>query len=103
MDPEKHVAMKVKQNLDNFNQLRTFSSLIAGIAAGILGITGYFGFIFFALHALLASVIFQSVNCKGAPQRYIPGASLFNMGSLTKGALTYILAWTIVYDTVYIF
>jgi hypothetical protein len=96
---------KVALNAAAVTRIRTATSLLAGVAAGVLGITGWFGFVFFALHAVATSLAVGKLSCQGAPQAYFVQGSkeLFSISSLSSGMLTYILLWTIVYDSLYIF
>ena len=96
---------KVALNASSVLRVRTTTSLVAGVAAGVLGITGWFGAVFFLLHAIVTSLAIHRFSCQGSPQAYfVAGAKeLTSINSLLTGVLTYILIWTIVYDSIYIF
>ncbi|RNF08470.1 Rab5-interacting family protein [Trypanosoma conorhini] len=93
------------ENISNMSQIRTMSALIAGVGAGVMGLTGITGAVFFFLCALLTSFVMLKVGCEGTPERYFPSGKkqFFSLGNLVTGAMTYILAWTVAYDTIYIF
>lgn len=96
---------KVQQNSETVYRVRTLTSLLAGIAAGVLGITGVYGLLFFIAHAALTAAALERFSCKGKADAYFPAGKkqLFSFSELTTGALTYILVWTLVYDSIYIF
>jgi ER membrane protein complex subunit 6 len=96
---------KVQQNNEVVYRVRTMTSLLAGVAAGILGITGMYGFLFFLAHAVLTALAMDRFACKGNAAAYFPSGKkqLLSMSELATGVLTYILVWTLVYDSIYIF
>jgi hypothetical protein len=96
---------KVALNAGVLLRIRTATSLVAGVAAGILGVTGWFGAVFYLLHAIATSLAVGKLTCQGSPQAYfVHGAKeLTSISSLSTGILTYILVWTVVYDSLYIF
>lgn len=96
---------KVQQNGETVYRVRTLTSLLAGVAAGILGITGVYGFLFFIAHAVLTALALDRFSCKGNAGSYFPAGKrqLLGVSELTTGMLTYILVWTLVYDSIYIF
>ena len=96
---------KVALNAGVVLRVRTTTSLVAGVAAGVLGITGWFGAVFFLLHAIATSLAMNHFSCAGSPQAYFVGGAkeLTSISNLLTGVLTYILIWTIVYDSIYIF
>lgn len=97
---------KVAINNDTVYRIRTMTSLVAGVAAGILGVTGLYGVIFFVVHALVVAKLIQMILCTGknATPYFSQGAKqLFSFSELSTGMLTYILVWTLVYDSIYIF
>ncbi|KAH9578997.1 Rab5-interacting protein family [Trypanosoma melophagium] len=100
-----YVDKELADNMQSVSQIRTMSALLAGVGAGVLGLTGFLGAIFFLCSAAFTSLVILSFACDGAPERYFPSGKklLFSFGNLTTGAMTYILAWTVAYDAVYIF
>jgi ER membrane protein complex subunit 6 len=96
---------KVQQNGETVYRVRTLTSLLAGVAAGVLGITGVYGLLFFIAHAVLTAFALQRFSCNGNADVYFPAGQkqLYSFSELTTGALTYILVWTLVYDSIYIF
>lgn len=99
------VPERVAQNAEAVTRIRTMSSLISGVAAGILGITGWVGLLFFLIHAVVVSQIIISVSNRGnCMAHFVNGKSdLFAFGGLATGLLTFVLAWTLAYDAIYIF
>jgi hypothetical protein len=86
------------------SRLRTFTSLVAGVVAGVLGLTGLFGAVFYAVIVVLSGTLYTVVACRGKPLEYFAhGEQGRFMGNLTSGILTFILAWTIAYDSIYVF
>lgn len=96
---------KVALNADGLYRMRTMTSLLAGIAAGVLGLTGTVGFLFFFLHAALVSAAVEKFACKGNSSAFFASGRqhLMSFSELATGLLTYILVWTLAYDTIYIF
>ncbi|EAN87459.1 hypothetical protein C3747_68g800c [Trypanosoma cruzi] len=93
------------ENMRSVSQIRTMSALIAGVGAGVMGLTGIAGAVFFFFCAIISSLIILNVGCEGTPERYFPSGKkqFFSLGNLVTGAMTYILAWTVAYDAIYIF
>lgn len=102
---EQFVARALGKNYETVFQIRTMGSLLAGVAAGVLGLTNLWGLVFFVACAAVASFAIMTFGCSGNPNKYFPkGTSeLFSVGQMLGGAMTYILVWTVVYDAIYIF
>ncbi|KEG14563.1 Rab5-interacting family protein [Trypanosoma grayi] len=100
-----YVDKELGENMRSVSQIRTMSALIAGVGAGVLGLTGVAGALYFFVAAAFTSLMIMNVGCEGTPERYFPSGKkgLFSFGSLTSGAMTFILAWTVAYDAIYIF
>ncbi|ESL11610.1 hypothetical protein TRSC58_00635 [Trypanosoma rangeli SC58] len=100
-----YVDEDLGENMASMSQIRTMSALVAGVGAGVMGLTGITGAVFFLLCAVLSSFIILKIGCEGAPERYFPSGTkqFFSLGNLVTGAMTYILAWTVAYDAIYIF
>ncbi|KAG8346572.1 hypothetical protein TRVL_02594 [Trypanosoma vivax] len=100
-----YVDKELGENMKSVSQVKTMGSLLAGVGAGVLGLTNFTGLIFFLLCSVLTSLMIQHVGCGGTPERYFPSGrkQLFSLGSLTLGGMTYVLAWTVAYDAIYIF
>ena len=91
-------------NGELLTRVRSVAAIIAGICAGILGVTGWAGAFLFLAHTVLVAFVIK-VACGSKPKSFLAGGSgeLFTMGSLCSGALTYVMLWTFVYDSIYIF
>lgn len=98
------LADKVVKNAETLARMRTFVALVAGIVAGVLGLTGLMGGVFYVIVGLCAGIVYSAVACGGSAGRYFShneqGALLSNV---TSGALTYVLAWMVAYDCIYVF
>ena len=77
--------------------IRSLTSSIFGIAAGILGLESYSGFIFYLLGSSIVSVLMVFFLAGGKPQNYFRSASeiwtteVFSGSSLSS----FILTWTL--------
>eukprot|EP00887_Chlorella_sp_A99_P000486 scaffold17.g486.t1 len=83
---------------------RIFVSLVAGIVTGIAGITGFKGFAAYLVgHALMAGALLAKAGFR--PQTYFePWSTLAVSGvAASTELLTFILAWTLAHNTVYLF
>ncbi|KPI90137.1 hypothetical protein ABL78_0782 [Leptomonas seymouri] len=102
---ERFVSRVVGKNYEAVWQVRTMGSLLAGVAAGVLGLTNFWGFFFFVACAAVTSFAIMTFGCSGNPNKYFPkGTSeLFSVQQMLGGAMTYILVWTVIYDAIYIF
>jgi hypothetical protein len=96
---------KVAANADSLSTLKTITSLCCGAAAGILGLTGWLGALFFIVHSVSVAFGMQLLACGGRPEVFFAdGTKQFRgLGQLMSGTMTFIVAWTVVYDSIYIF
>ncbi|CCW68389.1 unnamed protein product [Phytomonas sp. Hart1] len=101
----KFFAAVLESNYESIAQIRTMCSLLSGMAAGILGLTGIFGLLFFIVSSAIASFVILTVGCRGSSLKYFPKGpkELFTFESMISGGMTYILAWIVAYDAIYIF
>ncbi|CAM43122.1 conserved hypothetical protein [Leishmania braziliensis MHOM/BR/75/M2904] len=102
---DRFVGRVLVKNYESVFQVRTMGSLLAGIAAGVLGLTNVWGFFFFIACAAVTSFSIMAFGCGGNTHRCFPkGTSeLFSVQQLLSGVMTYILVWTVAYDSIYIF
>ncbi|CBH18799.1 Rab5-interacting protein (Rab5ip), putative [Trypanosoma equiperdum] len=100
-----YVDKELGENVGCVSRIRIMSALVAGVGAGLLGLTNLAGALFFVVSALFTSFAILCFGCEGGPERYFPSGKkeLFSFGSLFTGGMTYILAWTVAYDAIYIF
>eukprot|EP01012_Entosiphon_sulcatum_P040102 TRINITY_DN53744_c0_g1_i1.p1 TRINITY_DN53744_c0_g1~~TRINITY_DN53744_c0_g1_i1.p1 ORF type:complete len:125 (-),score=21.88 TRINITY_DN53744_c0_g1_i1:140-466(-) len=84
-------------------KIRTFVAILAGCLAGVFGLTGLSGFILYgAISFALGLYLWFLSGLK--MQNYFRSASdVLGTASVTTGVLSFILFWTIVYDSIYIF
>lgn len=97
-------AINLRNNLSVLGFVRTFASLLTGIAVGILGIEGWWGFLPHFFTQLLCAPL---MVVKGAtpPTKYFhtwTNFLFFNVFSSVT-LLTYILFWMIFYNLCHIF
>ncbi|KPA84925.1 hypothetical protein ABB37_01374 [Leptomonas pyrrhocoris] len=99
------MGREIGKNYETVFQVRTMGSLLAGVAAGVLGLTNLWGLFFFVAFAAVTSFAIMTFGCSGNPNKYFPkGTSeLFSVQQMLSGAMTYILVWTVIYDAIYIF
>lgn len=81
---------------------RIFIALVVGCAVGILGFTGLTGFLFFPVSQLGASLVVW-MGAKARYNRYFKTWRQFVLEGLTSELLTYILAWTVLYNVVHVY
>ncbi|KAG5496367.1 hypothetical protein JKF63_02669 [Porcisia hertigi] len=102
---ERFVGRVLNRNYESVFQVRTMGSVLAGVAAGVLGLTNFWGFFFFVACAAVTSLAITAFGCSGNAHKCFPkgAAELFSVTQLLSGAMTYILVWTVAYDAIYIF
>lgn len=96
---------RVNHNVDILVRARTAVALFSGSAAGILGFTNLSGLAVFVVAAILADIILLQVACRSTPDRFLPALQrdFFTFGSLTTGALTFVMAWLVMYNVLFVF
>ena len=95
---------RLANNQEAVTRLRTVTTLVAAIVAGLMGVTGWFGAVVFLMFNALAFTILKVLAGTSSKSYFVGGSQeLFSFGSLTTGALTFVFVWTIVYDSIYIF
>ena len=105
MQAVSYLPDKIALNADTLSRVRTMTALLAGVVAGVLGITGVMGFVWYLLHAVVVSFTVHLIGCAGHAEKFFPSGKkhLLSFGELMSGLLSYVLMWTIVYDSIYIF
>ncbi|KAF9030459.1 hypothetical protein BDZ89DRAFT_1064661 [Hymenopellis radicata] len=83
--------------------VKFLSACFAGAVAGILGLENWTGFALFLVSTLFTSFCIHTINCRGAPSKYLPrGVSdLINPGQ--DNAFTFVLVWTLFYGIVHVY
>ena len=102
---EIYLPERVGHNVDILVRARTAIALVSGACAGILGLTGLLGVAVFFIGALLGDVFLSSVATSGDAERYLPKANrdFFTFGSLTTGALSFVMSWLVLYNVLFVF
>lgn len=84
------------------SDIRSLTSSVFGIAAGILGLESYAGFIFYLAGSMFVSMLMLVLVADGKPKKYFYGASelwtteVFGGSSLSS----FVLTWTLFYNLV---
>ena len=92
----------IKKNIDKVMSLRFFSTIFAGMVAGILGFTGFFGLGFYLINFFIVT-IFLFLHIKNQKGNFSTSLlsllfeGLFNLG------MTYTIFWVMFYNLVYIY
>jgi hypothetical protein len=96
---------RVGHNADILYRARTAIALFSGSVAGILGFTNLAGFGIFLVCAIFADVMLLQIACKSSAERYLPvhNRDFFSFGSLTTGILTFVMAWLVFYNVLFVF
>lgn len=90
-------------NLNAIDSLRSYLTIFAGVATGILGATGLLGLAFLLGSYLLISVALL-VKMRLDPESYTKEkAHYFVMGNIGRYGLSFVLFWTLSYALVYIY
>lgn len=95
---------RLAANQEIVTRLRTITTLVAGITAGIMGVTGWYGALVFLGMNALAFTVLKVLTGTSSKSYFVGGSQeLFSFSSLSTGALTFVFVWTIIYDSIYIF
>ncbi|KAG0129731.1 Rab5-interacting protein-domain-containing protein [Tuber indicum] len=91
------VPENVIHNTKTIADIRSLTSSIFGIAAGILGLESYSGFIFYLLGSSIVSVLMVVFIAGGKPQNYFRSASEIWTSEVFSGSSlsSFILTWTL--------
>ena len=81
---------------------RTFLSIIAGCATGVMGFTGLSGLLCFLVVSLCVSAGF-AYKAGPHPETYLQSVSGMFLSGLTGGIGSFILFWTMAFDIVHIY
>eukprot|EP00756_Hemistasia_phaeocysticola_P001710 Hpha_TRINITY_DN11191_c0_g1::TRINITY_DN11191_c0_g1_i1::g.28262::m.28262 len=95
---------KVQANTNALYKVRVFVASTAGLLVGVCGISGLLGFVAYAVLAYAASVYIHFVIMRQSPSEYmLPSQSLWAPGGVLGGVVTFIIMWTLAYDSAYVF
>ena len=92
----------IKKNMEKVMPLRFFSTIFAGMAAGILGLTGFIGLGFYLLNFLLVTVLLF-LHIKNQRGNFSNSLISLLFEGLFNHGMTYILFWVMFYNLVYIY
>jgi hypothetical protein len=104
-DLDKLVAPEiVMQNSIAINSVRSLMTIVAGIAAGVLGLTSLLGFGFYLVVHLATSAALV-VKMKGDVAECVPGQTIpaFLIDGLSGQLMSFLLFWTVAYAMVNIY
>ncbi|KAK9464269.1 Rab5-interacting protein-domain-containing protein [Lipomyces arxii] len=90
----------LQHNTKTVYYIRSVTSTIFGVSAGILGLESYVGFLYyFALTAVVSFLCFVLL-AKGNPSEYfVKGKDIWTSNTLT-GLSSFVLTWTLFYGLV---
>ncbi|KAK9378603.1 Rab5-interacting protein-domain-containing protein [Kockiozyma suomiensis] len=88
------------QNTKAVYYIRSVSSTIFGVAAGILGLESYIGFLFYFAGTTYISLLMFLVLAKGKPSEYFTSSSYVWTGNAFTGLTSFVLTWTMFYGLV---
>ena len=98
-----YIPEAIAQNMQVVNTSRTMTSLIAGCTAGILGISGYTNGIAFYLFITLITSFFLARKSNFKYSEYFVDKQGPLLEGLTKGVMTYIMFWTLMFDVTHVY
>ena len=92
----------VNKNIEKVMSLRFFSTMFAGMVAGILGFTGFLGLGFYLLNFLVVTALLFLHIKKQKGNFSTSLLSLLFQGLFNHG-MTYTIFWVMFYNLVYIY
>uniref|UniRef100_A0A0N4Z3K7 ER membrane protein complex subunit 6 n=1 Tax=Parastrongyloides trichosuri TaxID=131310 RepID=A0A0N4Z3K7_PARTI len=95
-------GIAVRNNVQVLEYSRTLQSLLAGLAAGIIGLQSFGGVAFYFLTLFIQSGLWL-VKADFKVQQYFLQSHQLITHSLVGGFFTYILAWVFFYGLVHVF
>jgi ER membrane protein complex subunit 6 len=88
-------------NSQTISNLRSLTSSLFGIAAGVLGLESWPGFLFYLLLSFLTSFLFYLLRTDSKPAKYFysPIMDMW-IGDVAGGMMGYVLTWTLFFGVV---
>ncbi|KAK9451086.1 Rab5-interacting protein-domain-containing protein [Limtongia smithiae] len=80
--------------------IRSVTSTVFGIAAGILGLESYVGFLFYFAGTTTVSLLIFLLLAKGRPSEYFTSANYVWTGNAMTGLSSFVLTWTLFYGLI---
>ena len=84
------------------NFARTSLSVLAGIAAGILGLTSLYGFLFYFLVSAVLSLYYMVAESRSESKHFLQKSQVLT-AFVFEHLFTYILMWTLVFGSVHVY
>ncbi|KAI8472621.1 MAG: Rab5-interacting protein-domain-containing protein [Monoraphidium minutum] len=93
-----------KNNVGVVYYLRTYMTVVAGMAAGILGVTNLAGFVVYFISQMLCVPLILA-KCGGSIDKYFPSwnSVIIEHVFSSTALLSYVLCWMIGYNLCYVF
>ncbi|KAK7203211.1 Rab5-interacting protein-domain-containing protein [Myxozyma melibiosi] len=88
------------QNTKAVYYIRSVTSTIFGVGAGILGLESYFGFLFYFAGTAYVSLLMFFILAKGKPAEFFTSPSYVWTGNAFTGLTSFVLTWTMLYGLV---
>ncbi|KAK9484504.1 Rab5-interacting protein-domain-containing protein [Lipomyces starkeyi] len=90
----------LQQNGKTVYYIRSVTSTIFGVSAGILGLESYYGFLFYFAGTAFVSLLLFLLLARGQPTKYFISANDIWMGNALTGLSSFVLTWTLFYGLV---
>jgi predicted acyltransferase len=101
---DKKIAPEKLASNDNIvYQSKVFTSIVFGVVAGMFGLTGVNGFAFYVLSSILTSIMLLTTLPRFSSKSIFQSWTSIWLGGFIQALMTFILFWTLAYDSVYIF
>ena len=92
----------VNKNIEKVMSLRFFSTMFAGMVAGILGFTGFLGLGFYLLNFLVVTALLF-IHIKKQKGNFSTSLLSLLFQGLFNHGMTYTIFWVMFYNLVYIY
>eukprot|EP01062_Namystynia_karyoxenos_P063420 TRINITY_DN56226_c0_g1_i1.p1 TRINITY_DN56226_c0_g1~~TRINITY_DN56226_c0_g1_i1.p1 ORF type:complete len:147 (+),score=57.03 TRINITY_DN56226_c0_g1_i1:87-527(+) len=99
-----YMSDKVMANEQTIYKIRVFVAVTAGLLVGVMGLSGLNGFLAYFTLAYAAAAYLHFMFLRQARDEFLtPAQSVFSVGGIMGGLVTFIIMWTLAYDTAYVF
>uniref|UniRef100_A0A7S1NCK9 ER membrane protein complex subunit 6 n=1 Tax=Eutreptiella gymnastica TaxID=73025 RepID=A0A7S1NCK9_9EUGL len=96
-------AERIQKNAMTLYKIRQFTAILTGCLAGLVGWTGLHGIGLYVVSCFTISLYIAYTMKFNVTEYFTKTSELFDAGAVTGGALSFILFWTLVYDSIWIF
>ncbi|KAK9239286.1 Rab5-interacting protein-domain-containing protein [Lipomyces kononenkoae] len=93
-------AESLQQNGKTVYYIRSVTSTIFGVSAGILGLESYYGFLFYVGGTVFVSLLLFGLLARGRPAEYFTSAKDVWTSNALTGLSSFVLTWTLFYGLV---